>query len=76
MVYIQELFSLKISSSDFLQSMNDCRYNFSVNVIGFGYSGLQVIGLVIYFITGKYLLQHRLRGFFNFSMDQVRLSSL
>ncbi|KAI9078028.1 hypothetical protein K1719_039953 [Acacia pycnantha] len=47
------------------------RYNFSVNVIGFVYSGLQVIGLINYFITGKYLLQHRLRGFFSFSMDQI-----
>ncbi|XP_028785031.1 CASP-like protein 4A3 [Neltuma alba] len=49
----------------------ELRYNFSVNVIGFVYSGLQVIGLVNYFITGKYLSQHRLRGFFNFSMDQI-----
>ncbi|XP_054779438.1 CASP-like protein 4A3 isoform X2 [Prosopis cineraria] len=46
------------------------RYTFSVNVIAFVYSGLQVIGLVKYLITGKYILQHRLRGFFNFSMDQ------
>lgn len=49
----------------------ELRYNFAVNVIGFVYSGLQVIGLANHFITGKYLLQHRLRGFFNFSLDQI-----
>lgn len=56
--------------------MHNCRYSLSVNVIGFMYSGLQVCDLGKYFVTKKYIVEHPLRGFFNFSMDQVRQSSL
>ncbi|KAK7273515.1 hypothetical protein RIF29_14567 [Crotalaria pallida] len=47
------------------------RYSLSVNVIGFVYSGFQICDLVKYLITGKHLVDHRLRGYFSFALDQV-----
>lgn len=48
------------------------RYSLSVNVIGFVYSGLQICDLVRYLTTGKHIVEHQLRGYFTFALDQVR----
>ena len=49
-----------------------------MNVIGFVYSALQICDIVKYLITRKHIVEHRLRGFFSFALDQVKsvLSSL
>ncbi|CAK8541253.1 unnamed protein product [Lathyrus sativus] len=47
------------------------RYSLSVNVIGFVYSGLQICDLVKYLISRKHIVDHRLRGYFTFSLDQI-----
>ncbi|KAF7819595.1 CASP-like protein 4A1 [Senna tora] len=56
---------------DSFYSYKELRCTLSVNVIGSMYSALQVSDLIKYFITKKYILGHPLRGFFNFSMDQI-----
>lgn len=50
----------------------------AVNVIGFVYSGLQICDLGLYLSTGKHVVEHRLRVYFSFALDQVNhvLSSL
>ena len=45
------------------------RYSLSVNIIGFVYSLLQICDLIKYFITKSHIVEHRLRNFFNFTMD-------
>lgn len=47
------------------------RYSLSVNVIGFVYSALQICDLVKYLITKKHIVEHKLRGYFTFALDQV-----
>ncbi|XP_058739463.1 CASP-like protein 4A1 [Vicia villosa] len=47
------------------------RYSLSVNVIGFVYSGLQICDLVKYLISRKHIVEHRLRGYFTFALDQI-----
>ncbi|XP_061350409.1 CASP-like protein 4A1 [Gastrolobium bilobum] len=47
------------------------RYSLSVNVIGFVYSGLQICDLVQYLITRKHLVEHKLKGYFSFALDQI-----
>ncbi|KAK7365161.1 hypothetical protein VNO80_13999 [Phaseolus coccineus] len=47
------------------------KYCLSVNVIGFVYSALQIFDLVKYFITKRHTVDPKLRGYFNFAMDQV-----
>lgn len=51
----------------------NCRYCMAVNVIGFAYSGLQVLYDLVHFTTGKDLDRHHHRHYFNFSMDQASL---
>ncbi|XP_050913211.1 CASP-like protein 4A1 isoform X2 [Lathyrus oleraceus] len=46
------------------------RYSLSVNVIGFVYSGLQICDLVKYLISRKHIVEHGLRGYFTFALDQ------
>jgi len=52
-----------------------CRYSLSVNVIGFVYSGVQICDLVKYLITKKHIVEHKLRGYFTFALDQVTKAS-
>ncbi|RDX82200.1 CASP-like protein 4A1, partial [Mucuna pruriens] len=47
------------------------RYSLSVNVIGLVYSGLQICELVRYLTTGKHMVEHQLRGYFTFALDQI-----
>ncbi|KAM3761474.1 hypothetical protein ACB098_01G270800 [Castanea mollissima] len=47
------------------------RYCLAANVIGFVYSGLQLCDLVKYFTTGRHIIHHHFRRYFDFSMDQV-----
>ncbi|XP_030953973.1 CASP-like protein 4A1 [Quercus lobata] len=47
------------------------RYCLAVNVIGFVYSGLQLCDLVKYFTTGRHIIHHHFRRYFDFSMDQM-----
>lgn len=47
------------------------RYSLSVNVIGFVYSGLQICDLVRYLAAGEHLVEHQLRGYLTFAMDQI-----
>ncbi|KAL9323323.1 hypothetical protein ACSQ67_008180 [Phaseolus vulgaris] len=51
--------------------LQEFKYCFSVNVIGFVYSALQIFDLVKYFITKRHTVNPKLRGYFNFAMDQV-----
>jgi hypothetical protein len=63
---------MSVKFVSFLYVMN-CRYCMAVNVIGFAYSGLQVYDLVHYFTTGKQLVRHHLRHYFDFFIDQASL---
>lgn len=47
------------------------RYSLSVNVIGFVYSALQICDLVKHLITKKHIVEHRLRGYVTFALDQI-----
>ncbi|XP_027352592.1 CASP-like protein 4A1 [Abrus precatorius] len=47
------------------------RYSLSVNVIGFAYSGLQMCDLVVYLNSGKHIVEHQLRGYLTFAVDQI-----
>lgn len=47
------------------------RYSLSVNVIGFVYSAVQICDLVKYLITKKHIVEHKLRGYFTFALDQI-----
>ncbi|KAL2320111.1 hypothetical protein Fmac_029080 [Flemingia macrophylla] len=47
------------------------RYSLSVNVIGFVYSGLQICDLMRYLTAGEHVVEHWLRGYFTFGMDQI-----
>ncbi|KAK7373253.1 hypothetical protein VNO80_06653 [Phaseolus coccineus] len=47
------------------------RYSLSVNVIGFLHSGLQICDLWRYLNTGKHVVDHQLRGYFTFALDQI-----
>ncbi|CAJ2669789.1 unnamed protein product [Trifolium pratense] len=47
------------------------RYSLSVNVIGFVYSALQICDLVKYLMTKKHIVEHTLRGYFTFALDQI-----
>ncbi|XP_023922303.1 CASP-like protein 4A1 [Quercus suber] len=47
------------------------RYCLAANVIGFVYSGLQLCDLVKYFTTGRHIIHHHFRRYFDFSMDQM-----
>ncbi|KAF3444665.1 hypothetical protein FNV43_RR14358 [Rhamnella rubrinervis] len=47
------------------------RYCLSVNVLGFAYSGLQVLDLVHFFTTRTHLVHHHLRYHFDFLIDQI-----
>ncbi|GAU13073.1 hypothetical protein TSUD_173730 [Trifolium subterraneum] len=49
------------------------RYSLSVNVIGFVYSALQICDLVKYLMTKKHIVEHTLRGYFTFALDQSTL---
>ncbi|RHN45219.1 hypothetical protein MtrunA17_Chr7g0228001 [Medicago truncatula] len=46
-------------------------YSLSVNVIGFVYSAVQICDLVKYLITKKHIVEHKLRGYFTFALDQI-----
>ncbi|KAJ7970859.1 CASP-like protein [Quillaja saponaria] len=56
---------------DSFDSYTEFRYCLAVNVIGFVYSLLQLIDLANYLSTGKHIAQHQLRGYFDFSTDQI-----
>ncbi|CAJ1781384.1 unnamed protein product [Sphenostylis stenocarpa] len=47
------------------------RYSLSVNVIGFVHSGLQICDLWLFLTTGKHAVDHHLRGYFTFALDQI-----
>ncbi|RDX84691.1 CASP-like protein N24, partial [Mucuna pruriens] len=46
------------------------KYCLSVNIIGFVYSALQLCDMVKYLITKRHTVDPKLRGYFNFAMDQ------
>lgn len=50
---------------------NEFRYCISVNLIGFLYSVAQTYDLVFTICTGKYVLRHQYRFYFDFAMDQI-----
>lgn len=59
-------------SLDSFDRYTEFRYCMSLNVLGFVYSGCQVIDLVYHLSTGKYVLQRdKLRCFFDFFSDQI-----
>ncbi|KAM1112022.1 hypothetical protein EV2_046050 [Malus domestica] len=47
------------------------RFCLAVNVIGFVYSGLQTYDLTYFFTSGKHVIQHHLRYYFDFLLDQI-----
>ncbi|KAL2979086.1 hypothetical protein AAZX31_13G152800 [Glycine max] len=47
------------------------KYFLSVNIIGFVYSGLQIYDIVKYMITKRHTMDPKLRGYFDFAMDQA-----
>ncbi|KAK7293301.1 hypothetical protein RJT34_16164 [Clitoria ternatea] len=47
------------------------RYSLAVNVIGFVYSGLQICDLVMYLNTQRHMVEHQLRGYITFALDQI-----
>ncbi|XP_073222728.1 uncharacterized protein [Cicer arietinum] len=47
------------------------RYSLTVNVIGFLYSGLQICDQAYYLITRKHIVEHMLRVYFTFALDQI-----
>lgn len=47
------------------------RYCFGVNVAGFAYSGLQVFDLIHFLTSGRHLIHHQIRNYFDFFMDQI-----
>ncbi|XP_061988216.1 CASP-like protein 4A1 [Rosa rugosa] len=58
-------------ASDSFSNYKEFRYCLAVNVLGFVYSGIQTYDLVYYFTTGKHVVQHHLRYYFDFLMDQI-----
>ena len=50
------------------------RYCLAVSVIGFAYSGFQACNLSYHLISGKYIISHPLRYYFDFAMDQASTS--
>ncbi|XP_050382144.1 CASP-like protein 4A3 [Argentina anserina] len=58
-------------ASDSYSNYKEFRYCLAVNVLGFVYSGIQTYDLVYYFTTGKHVVQHYLRYYFDFLMDQI-----
>ncbi|KAI4350701.1 hypothetical protein L6164_005131 [Bauhinia variegata] len=56
---------------DSFYAYKEFKYSLSANAIGFLYSLFQVSDLIKYLITRKYIVQHQLRSYLNFSMDQV-----
>ncbi|CAJ2665426.1 unnamed protein product [Trifolium pratense] len=46
-------------------------FNFSANVIGFVYSGLQICYLVKYLITKNHTINPKLQGYFNVAFEQT-----
>ncbi|KAL5582559.1 hypothetical protein UlMin_015001 [Ulmus minor] len=49
----------------------ELRYCLAVNVVGFGYSLLQVFDLIHFLVAEKHFVQHRFRHYFDFFMDQI-----
>ncbi|CAN6574944.1 unnamed protein product [Malus baccata var. baccata] len=47
------------------------RFCLAVNVIGFVYSGLQTYDLTYFFTSGKHVIQHHLRYYLDFLLDQA-----
>ncbi|XP_068335154.1 CASP-like protein 4A1 [Pyrus communis] len=47
------------------------RFCLAVNVIGFVYSGLQTYDLTYFITSGKHVIQHHLRYYFDFLLDQI-----
>ncbi|XP_016488443.2 CASP-like protein 4B3 [Nicotiana tabacum] len=56
---------------DSFERYKEFRYSMSVNVIGFVYSGAQAFNLAYQSATGKNVVQHHLRYFFDFALDQM-----
>lgn len=58
---------------DSFERYKEFRYCFSINVIGFVYSGVQALDLSRNLATGKYIGQHQpeLRRYFDFTADQI-----
>ncbi|XP_009758099.1 CASP-like protein 4A3 isoform X1 [Nicotiana sylvestris] len=56
---------------DSFERYKEFRYSMSVNVIGFVYSGAQAFNLAYQSATGKNVVQHHLRYFFDFALDQI-----
>ena len=48
-----------------------CRYCISITVIGFVYSGFQAFIQAQLLVNGKQFIQHPIRYYFDFSMDQA-----
>nr|GMC64728.1 CASP-like protein 4A3 [Ipomoea batatas]GMC67236.1 CASP-like protein 4A3 [Ipomoea batatas]GME17733.1 CASP-like protein 4A3 [Ipomoea batatas] len=56
---------------DSFQRYKEFRYSLSVNAIGFMYSGAQAIDLIYHSATGNNFLQHPLRHYSDFAIDQA-----
>lgn len=59
-----------------MTSRKICRYCISITVIGFVYSGFQAFVQAQLLVSGKQVVRHPIRYFFDFSMDQVRTGSV
>ncbi|CAK8533619.1 unnamed protein product [Lathyrus sativus] len=64
-------FSVKTPYEFHWYDYDEFRYNFSVNVIGFVYSGLQICYLVRYLVTKKHAMNPKLQSYFNLVIDQA-----
>ncbi|KAF8378292.1 hypothetical protein HHK36_029631 [Tetracentron sinense] len=58
-------------SGDSFDRYKEYRYCISVTTIAFVYSGFQAYNLAYHLITGKHVIRHHLRPYFDFSMDQA-----
>ncbi|CAK9138623.1 unnamed protein product [Ilex paraguariensis] len=58
-------------SGDSFDRYKEYRYCVAVSVIGFAYSGFQACNLSYHLISGKYIISHPLRYYFDFAMDQI-----
>ncbi|GAA0174122.1 hypothetical protein LIER_27575 [Lithospermum erythrorhizon] len=56
---------------DSFHRYKEFRYSLSVNVIGFVYSVGQAFDSGFYLATGKYVLEHPYRYYFDFAVDQI-----
>ncbi|CAL5186202.1 unnamed protein product [Lathyrus oleraceus] len=64
-------FSVKTPYEFHWYDYDEFRYSFSVNVIGFVYSGLQICYLVRYLVTKKHAMNPKLQSYFNLVIDQA-----